>query len=157
MIADVFKSVNFSKINDGFYFVCPYCGMKTLKSEAKIVEQKDKLLSKETKYQRGPLGKGFFVTTETYSVYKIRQCPNCAEKVRKQIIRIYIICSLVIPAILGLIHMSFVSFGIAVFLGIILSAIIVGQCVERKVDIEKALKDNAVVTLDDELFNMWKS
>ena len=34
------------------YYTCPYCGNKSLISEAKIVEQKDKTIRKETKIKR---------------------------------------------------------------------------------------------------------
>ena len=71
-------------------------------------------------------------TTEVYSIYRIRQCPNCEKSKRTNAIFILIICAVVLPIIVGIIKMSFVSFFISIFLGLILAGIAYAIFVEKK-------------------------
>lgn len=126
------------------YYTCPYCGTKSLISDAKIVEQKDKTIHKETKFKRGALGKMYAETTEIYSVYRIRQCPKCEKSKRTNAIFIFVICAVILPIIVGIIKMNFVSFIISIFFGLILAGIAYAIFVDEKIDIEDAFEKNAI-------------
>lgn len=133
-----------SKIEKILYFTCPYCGKKTLISEAKIVQQKDKTIRKETQFKTGPLGKMYAETTEVYTAFNIRQCPACAKKHKRNIYIIFIICGVIFPIVMGVIKMSFVSFFAAIFLGLIFLMIIAPLLMDKRVDINDAYKKNAI-------------
>ena len=128
------------------YYTCPYGGTKSLISEAKIVEQKDKTIRKETKIKTGALGKMYAETTEVYSVYRIRQCPKCEKSKRAKSSFILIMCAVILPIIVGIIKMSFVSFFLSVFSGLILAGIVYAIFVDEKIDIEDAIEKNAIET-----------
>lgn len=130
------------------YYTCPYCGEKSIISEAHIVEQKDKTIHKETRFKTGALGKQYLETIEVYSVYRIRKCPKCTKKKRKQTILIIAFFAIILPIVIGTIMMSFTSFFLSIFGGLILSCLI-GVSMDEKIDIEDAFKKNAI---DNRLF-----
>ena len=133
-------------VEKALYYTCPYCGTKSLISEAKIVEQKDKTIRKETKIKTGALGKMYAETTEVYSVYRIQQCPKCEKSKRVKSSFILIMCAVILPIIVGIIKMSFVSFFLSVFLGLILAGIVYTIFIDEKIDIEDAIEKNAIET-----------
>ena len=126
------------------YYTCPYCGKKSLISDAQIVEQKDKTIRKDTKIKTGCLGKKYVETTEVYSVYRIRQCPQCAKSKRINAIIILVICAIILPIVIGIIKMSFASFFFSVLFGLLLSGITYAVFVDKKIDIEDAIEKNAI-------------
>ncbi|WP_165157853.1 hypothetical protein [Parabacteroides sp. ZJ-118] len=130
------------------YYTCPYCGKRSLVSEATIVSQKYKTISRETKIKTGCLGKMYAETTEVYSAYNIRICKDCARKQGIRTKTIALLCWIILPSIIGFIKMSWVSFFCSIFLGLILSGIVF-CIVEQKVDVEDAFEKNAIAPPTD--------
>lgn len=139
---DSLKNLQLS-VERATYYTCPYCGKRSLVEEATIVEQKHKTISKETKIKTGCLGKMYAETTEVYSAYKIRRCKDCARKYGTRCKAVALLCWLIIPAIIGLVKMSWASFFCSIFLGLFLSGVIF-YILNQNVDIEDAFKKNAI-------------
>lgn len=125
------------------HFTCPICGKKSSIAECSTFEQKDKTLRKDKKVVSGALGKQYIQTTEVYSAYHIRQCKQCAKRMKKKFYISLFSFMLVIPAIFGIIKESWASFFASMFLGLFVFAI---SCyfIMPSVDIEDARKKNAI-------------